>query len=119
LMKHYRSQHKELFPQATTTLLNMVFSRSASTCHKNQGQVEESAENESYTQHRIDDAQVDRQPPKPSSTTVMLDAFAQSSMEPSHHYYRCLGRQIDSAIKANATTQVFPSKEAIAEAVLR
>jgi hypothetical protein len=91
LMKHYRSQHKKLFPQATTTLLNMGFSRSAAIGHNNQGQAEETAQNESYTQHRTDDAQADRQPPRTLSTNVIPAAIAQFSMETSCHYWRCLG----------------------------
>jgi hypothetical protein len=110
-MKHYRSQHKELFPQSTTTLSDMSFSRSAGTCRNNQGQAEETAENESITHHQTDDAQANRQPPRPSSTTVMHVAIDESIMEPSQHYWRCLGRHVDSAIKANPTSQVFPSNE--------
>jgi len=56
---------------------------------------------------------------RPSSTTMIPAAIAEFSMEPSQHYWRCLGRHIDSTIKVNATTQVVPSKEAIAEEVLR
>jgi hypothetical protein len=119
LMKHYRSQHKKLFPQASTTLLDMGFSRSATIGRNNQDHAEETEENESCTHHRTDGAQADRQPPRPSSSTVIHVAIAESSMEPSQHYWRCLGRHIDSAIKANATLEVFPSKERIAEEVLR
>jgi len=49
LMVHYRSQHKELFPKATTTLLEIGFSRSAETDRNNPGMAEETAEIESIT----------------------------------------------------------------------
>jgi hypothetical protein len=48
-MKHYRYKHKEIFPQAATTLLDMSFGLTAGTCRNSQGMAEKSAEIESIT----------------------------------------------------------------------
>jgi len=127
LMHHYKAKHKDVFPAAGRSLLDMGFTLT------NAGEVAEAAEatptrlESDIMDDEVDEesarqepaAQTQQPPPRSAAGPPIPTAIAINDIQSGQLFWRTLTSQVDTVIKANFTAQVIPSAHTIAMEVIK
>jgi hypothetical protein len=127
-LHHFKKNHKGDMPSEGMSLLDMGFTRDSDTHDQLSEDAlmetkEEGGPSSSPTPMAqacaILIARAMQPPPRQATSAPIPTAIAEMGLLEGHPFWRVLGQQLDTVIKANYTAQVILSAQIVAEEVLR